>query len=197
MSVPGDRDAQRSGGSVMASLIDDFDPRALPASFYEDPYPTYSALQIEDPVRLLPDGSYFLTRYADLNEIYRDTASFNSDKRVEFKPKFGDSLLYEHHTTSLVFNDAPLHTRVRRIIAGALTPRAIADMEPALARLVDRLIGNMAARQEVDLVEQFASAIPIEVIGNLLSVPHHDRGPLRGWSLAILSALEPAISGAV
>lgn len=179
----------------------DFDPRALPASFYEDPYPTYRALQLDDPVHLLPDGSYFLTRYADLNEIYRDTATFNSDKRVEFKPKFGESLLYEHHTTSLVFNDAPLHTRVRRIIAGALTPRAIADMTPALTQLVDRLIADMAEREaergEVDLIADFASAIPVEVIGNLLGVPHADRRPLRGWSLAILGALEPAISSAV
>jgi cytochrome P450 len=179
----------------------DFDPRALPASFYEDPYPTYRALQLDDPVHLLPDGSYFLTRYADLNEIYRDTATFNSDKRIEFKPKFGESLLYEHHTTSLVFNDAPLHTRVRRIIAGALTPRAIADMTPALTQLVDRLIADMAEREaergEVDLIADFASAIPVEVIGNLLGVPHADRRPLRGWSLAILGALEPAISSEV
>ena len=56
---------------------------------------------------------------------------FSSDKKREFEPKYGDGLLYEHHTTSLVFNDPPLHTRVRRIIAGAFTPRAIADMERA------------------------------------------------------------------
>jgi cytochrome P450 len=181
----------------MASPVEELDLRALPASFYADPYPTYRALQRDDPVHLLPDGGYFLTRWADLNEIYRDTATFSSDKTVEFKPKFGDSLLYEHHTTSLVFNDAPRHTRVRRIIAGALTPRAIAEMEPALASLVDRLIGDMAERESVDLVEDFAAAIPVEVIGNLLSVPHADRGPLRGWSLAILGALEPAISGEI
>jgi len=72
-----------------------------------------------------------------LLSAYRDTKAFSSDKKAEFKPKFGDSLLYEHHTTSLVFNDPPLHTRVRRLIAGALTPRAIAAMEPSLVALVD------------------------------------------------------------
>ncbi|MDB5406658.1 MAG: cytochrome [Rhodospirillales bacterium] len=181
---------------MTAFPVEDFDPRSLRDSFYDDPYPIYRALQSGDPVHLLPDGSYFLTRYADLNEIYRDTATYNSDKRVEFRPKFGDSPLYEHHTTSLVFNDAPLHTRVRRIIAGALTPRAIAEMAPALEALVDRLIDAMA-RPTVDLVADFASAIPVEVIGNLLDVPHAERGPLRAWSLAILSALEPAISDGV
>jgi hypothetical protein len=124
-------------------------------------------------------------------------ASFSSDKHAEFKPKFGDSPLYEHHTTSLVFNDPPLHTRVRRIINGALTPRAIADMEPALIRLVDGLLDAIAAKQRIDLIEDFAAAIPVEVIGNLLDVPHDERGPLRGWSLAILSALEPTIAPAV
>src|ERR1700733_10068775 len=177
--------------------IDDFDLRSLPRSFYDDPYPTYAASRAASPVRRLPDGTFFLTRYADLEQVYRDTATFSSDKRIEFKPKFGDSPLYEHHTTSLVFNDAPLHTRVRRIIAGALTPRAIADMTPALTQLVDRLIADMAQREaehgEVDLIADSASAIPVEVIGNLLGVPHADRRPRRGWSLAILGALEPAI----
>ena len=167
-----------------------FDLRALPASFYEDPYPTYRDLQQHDPVHRLPDGSWFLTRYADLDAVYRDTARFTSDKRDEFRPKFGVSALYEHHTTSLVFNDPPLHTRVRRLIAGALTPRALADMEPSLVVLVNRLLDALPPAP--DLIEDFAAAIPIEVIGNLLAVPHAERGPLRAWSLAILGALEPA-----
>ena len=167
-----------------------FDLRNLPDGFYEDPYPTYRALQESDPVHQLPDGGWFLTRYADLDAIYRDTTRFTSDKREEFRPKFGMSPLYEHHTTSLVFNDPPLHGRVRRLIAGALTPRALTAMEPSLVALVDRLLD--ALPREADLIEGFASAIPVEVIGNLLDVPHADRGPLRAWSLAILGALEPA-----
>ena len=177
--------------------IDDFDLRALPRSFYDDPYPTYAALRSASPVHRLPDGSYFLTRYADLEHVYRDTTMFSSDKKVEFRPKFGDSLLYEHHTTSLVFNDPPLHTRVRKIIAGALTPRAIAAMEPGLQGVVDRLLDKIEARGSVDLIAEFAAVIPVEIIGNLLGVPHDEREPLRGWSLAILSALEPAPSPAV
>ena len=174
-----------------------FDIEKLTPEFYADPYPTYRALRENEPVKRLPNGSYFLTRYDDLVTAYKSTKLFSSDKRREFTPKYGDSLLYEHHTTSLVFNDPPAHTRVRRLIMGALSPRAIAAMEPDLAALVERLLDRLATKSQadlrVDLIEDFAAAIPIEVIGNLLDVPHDEREPLRDWSLAILGALEPVI----
>lgn len=169
-----------------------FDLRALPPDFLANPFPVYATLRERDPVRRMPDGSLFLTRHADLMAVYRDAAVFSSDKHVEFAPKYGvDSPLYEHHTTSLVFNDPPLHTRVRKLIMGALTRRAIADMEPGLIALVDQLLDRIEAQRGGDLIEDLASAIPVEIIGNLLGVPHADRGPLRDWSLAILGALEP------
>lgn len=162
-----------------------------PAGFIDDPYPHYARLREEDPVHRFADGGVFLTRYDDVVAVYRDTARASSDKKIEFRPKFGDSPLYEHHTTSLVFNDPPLHTRVRRLIMGALTPRAIARMEADVARLVDALLARMAELGEFDYIAEFAAKIPVEVIGNLLAVPREQRGPLRGWSLAILGALEP------
>ncbi|MGY3491757.1 cytochrome P450 [Bradyrhizobium sp. USDA 4502] len=136
---------------------------------------------------------YFLTRYDDLIAAYKNTKAFSSDKKKEFLPKYGNSLLYEHHTTSLVFNDPPAHTRVRRLIMGALSPRAIAGMEPDLIALVDSLLDRIETRDRFELIGDFASAIPVEVIGNLLDVPHDEREPLRDWSLAILGALEPVI----
>ena len=172
-----------------------FDLRALPADFLANPYPVYAALRESQPVRRMPDGSVFLTRCADLMAVYRDAQAFSSDKHVEFAPKYGaESALFQHHTTSLVFNDPPLHTRVRRLIMGALTRRAIAGMESGLVTLVDQLLDEMDARGGGDLIEDFASAIPVEIIGNLLDVPHGDRGPLRAWSLAILGALEPTLT---
>jgi len=174
-------------------LAASFDLEKLTPEFYANPYPTYRALRENEPVKRLPNGSYFLTRYDDLVAAYKNTKAFSSDKKKEFSPKYGDSLLYEHHTTSLVFNDPPAHTRVRRLIMGALSPRAIAGMEPDLVALVDRLLDTLAAKGNVDLIEDFATAIPIEVIGNVLDVPHEERGPLRDWSLAILGALEPVI----
>ncbi len=174
------------------ALAADFDLAQLTPGFLDDPYPTYRALQQHAPCKLMGNGQYFLTRYDDLNAIYRDTTRFSSDKTVEFLPKYGHTPLYQHHTTSLVFNDPPLHTRVRRLIAGALTPRAIGSMEPDLRLLIDRLLDAMP--DSADLIEDFASAIPVEVIGNLLGVPVEERGPLRGWSLAILGALEPVLT---
>ena len=175
-------------------LAASFDIEKLTGEFYADPYPTYRALREHEPVKRMPNGSCFLTRYDDLVAAYKNTKLFSSDKRKEFAPKYGSSLLYEHHTTSLVFNDPPAHTRVRRLIMGALSPRAILEMEPDLIALVERLLDALAAKGEVDLIEDFAAAIPIEVIGNLLDVPREEREPLRDWSLAILGALEPVIS---
>jgi cytochrome P450 len=174
-------------------LAADFNLEKLTPEFYADPYPTYRALREHEPAKLLPNGSYFLTRYDDLIGAYKSTKLFSSDKKKEFAPKYGNSLLYEHHTTSLVFNDPPAHTRVRRLIMGALSPRAIAEMEPDLIALVDHLLDGLAAKGDIDLIEDFASAIPIQVIGNLLDVPKDEREPLRDWSLAILGALEPVI----
>jgi len=174
-------------------LAAQFDLEKLTPEFYADPYPTYRALREHEPVKRLPGGSYFLTRYDDLINAYKSTKLFSSDKKREFAPKYGDTLLYEHHTTSLVFNDPPAHTRVRHLITGALSPRAIAEMEPDLIRLVDGLLETLARKNDVELIGDFAAAIPIEVIGNLLGVPHEERAPLRGWSIAILGALEPVI----
>ncbi|MEY4466694.1 MAG: hypothetical protein RIR21_487 [Pseudomonadota bacterium] len=175
-------------------IAETFELSHLPTGFHDNPYPIYRALREHAPVKRLADGSYFLTRYDDLVSIYKNPKSFSSDKKLEFKPKYGDSPLYEHHTTSLVFSDPPLHTRVRKLISGALTPRAIAGMEEGLIRLVDSLLDHMEEKRSTDLIDDFASAIPIEVIGNLLDVPIDERGPLREWSLAILGALEPVLS---
>ncbi len=107
----------------------DFDLKKLSAAFLDDPYPTYRALRGSDPVHRMPDGSYFLTRYDDCLAVYRDPRIWSSDKKLDFRPNFGTSLLYEHHTTSLVFNDPPYHTRVRKLLAPAFTPRALGALK--------------------------------------------------------------------
>ncbi len=180
----------RFSPSEAKRVADTFDLRHLPAAFYDNPYPTFHALREATPVRATGSG-YLLTRHADLMAVYKDATLYSSDKKVEFLPKFGDGLLYQHHTTSLIFNDPPLHTRVRRIIAGALNPRAVADLEPPMIQMVDGLLDRMAQKGDADIIADLAASVPIEVIGNLLAIPHERRGPLRDWSLAILGALEP------
>jgi cytochrome P450 len=183
--------------SVVAAqaIAAELDLRNPPAAFYSNPYPVYAALREFEPVRHMPDGSVLITRYKDLIQVYKDAHTFSSDKKIEFTPKFGDAPhLLEHHTTSLIFNDPPLHTQVRQIMMGALTRRAIDQMETSLTELVSKLADHIQTQGGGDLIEDFAAAIPIEVIGNLLNIPHDERGPLRDWSLAILGALEPKIS---
>ncbi len=160
-------------------------------AFVADPYAAFDALRERDPVHAWRENSVFLTRHADLLAVYRSPHA-SSDKKREFGPKFGEGTpLFAHHTTSLVFSDPPLHTRVRRILMGALNQRAIARMEAGVVALVDGLLDAMANAPRPDLIEHFAARIPVEVIGNLLAIPREERGPLREWSLAILSALEP------
>ncbi|MBL8351084.1 MAG: cytochrome P450 [Burkholderiaceae bacterium] len=184
---------------------DDLAPAALagfslarpPAGFIDDPYPWYAVLREHQPVQPIGPGQWLLTRYDDVAAVYRAPQA-RSDKRREFGPKFGlGTPLFEHHTTSLVFNDPPLHGRVRRLLLGALNQRAITRMEAGVTARVDRLLDRLADLAAPDLIAHFAAEIPVEVIGNLLDVPSADRAPLRGWSLAILSALEPAPSAEV
>ena len=168
--------------------VRDFQLIRVPEAFLDDPYPWYAALREQDPVHELEGGGVFVSRYDDVLAVYRDPRA-SSDTKIEFAPKFGASPLYEHHTTSLVFNDPPLHTRVRALMMGALNQRAIARMEAGVARLVEGLLDGFSG--EVDFIGSFAARIPVEVIGNLLDIPGGERGPLRAWSIAILSGLEP------
>jgi cytochrome P450 len=171
-----------------------FDLKRLDPAFLDDPFPVYRALREHDPVHRMPDGSYFLSRYDDCAAVYRDPGTWSSDKTVDFRPNLGDGLLYEHHTTSLVFSDPPYHSRVRKLLAPAFTPRALMALQPRIEALVDRLLDRAAARGGLDLIADFAAAVPIQLVGDMLGVPESERAPLREWSLAILGALEPVLT---
>jgi cytochrome P450 len=172
------------------SVARSFDPANLPQAYYFDPYPFFHALRQHEPVHNCPDGSFYLTQHTNIHAVYRNPKLFSSDKTRVFKPLFGDSPLYQHHTTSLVFNDPPLHTQVRKAFGNALSPRTVTAMQTSVEVLVDGLLDHIEEKRCFDLVEDFAAAIPIEVIGNLLRIPHGERGLLRRWLLAILGALE-------
>ena len=74
----------------------DFDIKKIDQDFLDNPFPVYKAMRENDPVHLNPDGSYFLTRYEDVVLSLRHPG-MSSDKKVDFKPKFGDGPLYVHH----------------------------------------------------------------------------------------------------
>ena len=182
----------RTFGFHLATL----DLRQLPADFLANPYPVYAWLREHAPLKRLPDGSVFLTRHADLVAVYRDAQTFSSDKQVEFGPKYnhapfnetpwavapGTSPLYQHHTSSLVFNDPPLHTRVRRIIMGALTPLTVKStksmiamqrLQPEIKKLQAewKAVGGVPRGHEKAVWERFRSACAA-----LGSAPATERG---------------------
>lgn len=173
--------------------ISAFDLNAIGPDFIENPVPWLHALRAESPVHRNPDGSVYLTRHADCLAVYR-SRDMLSDKKEEFGKKFGQCPLYQHHTTSLIFNDPPYHTVVRKLIASAFTPRKLAEFEPLIQGIVDRLLDRVEDLGELDLIEDFAKVLPTEIISFMLGIPESHRAQLRGFSLAILGALDPVVS---
>ncbi len=181
---------------LSAATAGDFVLAEVGRDFALDPYPGFRILRDHAPICRQPDGSFVISRYADVLTTFGDPQLFSSDKRVDFKPRFGDSPLYEHHTTSIVFNDPPYHTRVRRLLAPFFAARVLRQMEHSIGAMVDSLLDRAAARGTIDIVEEFANVIPLNLIGDLLGVPYDERQPLRGWAKTILGALEPVRSAA-
>ncbi|MFW2545209.1 cytochrome P450 [Primorskyibacter sp. 2E107] len=169
-----------------------FDLNRIDRDFIEDPHPVLHALRREQPVFRNADGSVYLTRYEDVLKVYR-SRDMLSDKTEAFGEKFGKCPLHTHHTTSLIFNDPPYHTVVRKLIAGAFTPRKLAEFEPLIEGIVARLLDRVEDLGELDLIEDFAKVLPTEIISFMLGIPEEYRARLRGYSLAILGALDPVV----
>ena len=176
----------------MLTEIDRFDLNAIGPDFIENPHPTLHGLRRNSPVHRNGDGSVYLTRYDDVLKVYQ-SRDMLSDKKVEFGKKFGQCPLQKHHTTSLIFNDPPYHTVVRKLISGAFTPRKLAIFEPLIDGIVDRLLDRVEEMGELDLIEDFAKVLPTEIISFMLGIPEEHRARLRGYSLAILGALDPVV----
>ena len=183
-----------TNGAVDDLDISGFDLLNLPDDFVPDAYRYFANLRSKSPVHANSDGSFVLTRYDDLVTAYRDPSVWSSDKKVEFKPKFGDSPLYEHHTTSLVFRDPPDHSRIRKLFQAAFTRKALVALEPRIHELVDGYLDELEDRRRMEVVADFSFKLPVEVVCDMLGVPGSDRLLIRGWALLILGALEPVLS---
>ena len=175
------------------NIARDFDLNAISPSFIENPYPTLDMLRQESPVHENPDGSVYLTRYQDCLAVYR-SRDMLSDKTEAFGEKFGICPLLEHHTTSLIFNDPPYHTVVRKLISGAFTPRKLREMEALIETIVDELLDTIAEQNTIDMVVDFGTILPTEIISFMLGIPKEFRQKLRGYSVSILGALDPVVS---
>ena len=182
-----------TGSGITLSNIENFDLNAIGADFINDPYPRLAELRQEQPAHYNPDGSVYLTRYKDCLAVYR-SRDMLSDKTEQFGKKFGKCPLLTHHTTSLIFNDPPYHTAVRKLISGAFTPRKLREMDRLIHEIVDRLLQDIEERDEIDMVSDFAMVLPTEIISFMLGIPEEYRKKLRGYSVSILGALDPVVS---
>lgn len=169
-----------------------FDLNSIDQQFINDPFPLLAELTRHSPVHYNLDGSVFLTRYHDVRHVYR-SPDVSSDKQQAYGDKFGQCPLYTHHTTSLIFNDPPYHTIVRKLLAAAFTPRKLSEMAPLIEGIVDKLLDRLEDLKQFDLIDEFAKQLPTEIISFMLGIPHEHREKLRGFSLAILGALDPVV----
>jgi cytochrome P450 len=177
-----------------AEIAKQFDISHMDSGFADNPYPVYRALRDHDPVHRNADGSYFLTRFEDVRRGLRD-ACFSSDKRADFKPKFGDGTpLYVHHTTSIVFSDDPMHARIRKLLAAAFSPRKVAALEPIIERFIEQSLDRLEDMGEFDVIKDYALGLPTEIIANMLGIPADRRHKLHDYSNLILGALDPVVS---
>lgn len=154
-----------------------FNPYAY--EVHEDPFPFYAALRDEAPCYHDEElGFYALSRYADVLDALHDPDTFCS--------RFGITLEDGNPVPMLLTTDPPEHTRLRRLVSRAWTPRRIAGMEDAVRVLSTRYLDALADRDRIDLIADYAALLPMDVISKLLGVPDADQDRLRGWSDLLL-----------
>jgi cytochrome P450 len=163
-----------------------YDP-AEPAT-RRDPFPLFRRLRAEDPVHWsAPLNAWVLTRYDDVRAAMFEP-HFTADRvrpffrrlPAEERGKYPD--LERYITGWAVFFDPPAHTRLRRLMNKAFTPRAVAGLRPKIQGIVDDLIDRVAASGEMDAIADFAYPIPASVIMVMLGVPRDDLDAVKRWS---------------
>ncbi|KUH35826.1 MULTISPECIES: cytochrome P450 family protein [Streptomyces] len=171
------------------------DPAAPPElftwEFATDPYPAYAWLREHAPVHRtrLPSGveAWLVTRYADARQALADQRlSKNPAHHAEPAHAKGKTGIPGERKAELMTHllniDPPDHTRLRRLVSKAFTPRRVAEFAPRVQELTDRLIDGFAAKGEADLIHDFAFPLPIHAICDMLGVPAEDQDDFRDWA---------------
>ena len=150
-------------------------------SHLEDPYPLYGMLRDSGRVRL-PTGDVVLSRYAEVAGVLKD-AQFG--KRPVLRSPFRSGRVLFRMFLLL---DPPDHTRLRRVVAPAFTPSAVAALRPAVTAIAERLLPSES--RPIDLIGEFAYPLPLEVIGELLGIPPVDRPQIAAWARTLTASLD-------
>ncbi|MFC4588489.1 cytochrome P450 [Sphaerisporangium corydalis] len=149
-----------------------------------DPWPTYEWLREERPLYHAEDlGFHALSRHADVDAAYRDTALFSSSHGVTLEQWGPDA----HRFSSFLAMDPPRHTGMRALVSAGFTPRRVREMEPVVRRLAVRhLDAALAGGGTFDLIGDYAAKVPVDVISTMIGVPAADRPRIRTWSERLL-----------
>jgi cytochrome P450 family 109 len=146
-----------------------------------NPYPFFEQMRRNSPVMRLGTGFWAVSRHEDVVRVLRDPETFSSI--VGAKAIAGES------APSMLFNDPPMHTRLRGMISKAFTPRVVELQRPAITEYCERLVGAMTAKDEADLVLELAYPLPVMVIANMLGVADGDLATFKRWSDEIIENL--------
>jgi hypothetical protein len=180
---------------VLNPLIGKFNP-FLP-EFRRDPYPFYRKLQTEHPVYFSPAlRGWILSRYSDIVEVLQDSR-FSVDRRqsnlfrrlqpfASLRPDFTEAI-----TRALLMVDPPDHTRLRRLVNKAFTPRVVENLRPRVQLIVDDLLDRVAKRKEMDLIRDLAYPLPVIVISEMLGIAAEDHAKFKEWSDALTALVDP------
>ena len=170
--------------------------------FHQDPYPLYARMRCEHPVYRSPQGTWYLTRYADVNAALRDLRLSKDHARMRrwyarqtgredldrLRDRFGRSMLHA---------DPPEHTRLRKLASKAFTARRTEGLRPRIEVIVDELLdAAVAAGSTMELIEALAYPLPIAVICELVGVPPGDRDRVKTWSRQLVNQTEAVLTPA-
>src|ERR671918_507129 len=173
-----------------------FRPRDL--VFIADPYPAYAELRAAGRIIHNPETEqWIIPHYEDVNGLLRDRRFGRTYLHLATHREMGrpEDPLFTAAFWHLIRNgildmEPPDHTRVRRLVAKAFTPRRVQELRPTVQRLMDGLIEEVLGAGEVDLISTVAESLPVTVIAELLGIPEADRHHLRPWSAEICRMYE-------
>jgi len=181
-----------------AIAIVDYDPRRL--EIIANPFPIFAELRERDPVHWSDVlGGWVLTRYRDVRQVLNDPR-FSADRitpfRAHLEPAARAQVAELLRTLGLwaVFNDAPAHTRRRGLLNKAFTPRAVMGLRPLIERIVAHLLSRVVARENMDLIAEFAYPLPASVIAGMIGVPIEDIDRVKIWSDEIAAFVGSALA---
>lgn len=142
-----------------------------------DPHPTWKRLRDEQPLYYNePHDFWVLSRFADIDAAHRDPKTYSSAHGTVIEIMMPEK---PEHPAGMIFTDPPEHTRLRRLVSRAFTPRRIAELEDPIRDLCAGFLDDTMGRSSFDYVQDFGALLPANVIATLLGVPPSDREDVR------------------